>query len=479
MIVFILCSCSYWIGRSTTVMVTSTTAIMSDEVQNHPTILKNTMDLTDCHHQQQPRDNESSFLSRKWTRNTVVVTLSFGINATETNLLERLLYSLQTNGDWHGKIVILTDRQDYYQEKLKAYSSTSPKEDPDHPLSSLDWNKILILPAREHDLYPRNPYNVSRPYFDFVTESMRFKRFKTLILDYLDAYLLPMDLRRNYQHVLYLDVEIVVARPIVGLLQDYQDQMTLPPREVFADDEAQVNHTAVAEFTATSVQDIHTFHNHVDAQRQDTTRTTTTTTTTSTPIIPSSLLYPPSFDTLQVGGFMSFFSDCAKCGRQNFNLNGGVFVLHRIHSRPCLLEWQNYWALGGDQYKYDQRFLVVMKMSLTAAATKKNNKKQEQDSLDAASSLRNQWNQSLSSASASSNSQRDWGMPRLRCKFWQLPDSHRLYPTRKEMRLKKSTTIIHNTNTFGAKKIPLHLQESYFAHLLNTTAFSTNSLPLF
>ena len=39
-----------------------------------------------------------------------------------------------------------------------------------------------------------------------------------------------------------------------------------------------------------------------------------------------------------IPAFMSFFSDCPKCARQNFNLNGGVFILDRRKSRPCLQE---------------------------------------------------------------------------------------------------------------------------------------------
>ena len=57
------------------------------------------------------------------------------------------------------------------------------------------------------------------------------------------------------------------------------------------------------------------------------------------------------------------------------------------------------------------------------------------------------------------------------CKFYQLPDVHRLYPTRKDMRLKVSATIVHNTNTYQAENIPYHVQQPYFAYLLGNVTF--------
>jgi hypothetical protein len=99
-------------------------------------------------------------------------------------------------------------------------------------------------------------------------------------------------------------------------------------------------------------------------------------------------------------------------------------MLHFTKSRACLKEWKSLFAQGADYVTYDQRYLSVMK----AAGT---------------------------------------------CRFYQLPDQHRIYPSRKDMRLKRSTTIVHNTNTYQAKRIPVHLQQAYFIHLMGNTTYFT------
>lgn len=101
-------------------------------------------------------------------------------------------------------------------------------------------------------------------------------------------------------------------------------------------------------------------------------------------------------------------------------------MLHHIQSRPCLLEWQSLFALGADYSKADQRYLVVMKQAKT-------------------------------------------------CKLWQLPDYHRMYPTRKDMRLKQSSTIVHNTNTYQAQRLPYHIQKDYFNYLMGNQSYFTSS----
>jgi hypothetical protein len=67
---------------------------------------------------------------------------------------------------------------------------------------------------------------------------MRMKRFKTLVLNYLEEFYTRIHpssttttTTTTIQHVLYLDMEIVAARPITNLLLDHQDQMIR--RDVF------------------------------------------------------------------------------------------------------------------------------------------------------------------------------------------------------------------------------------------------------
>ena len=116
--------------------------------------------------------------------------------------------------------------------------------------------------------------------------------------------------------------------------------------------------------------------------------------------------------------FMSMFSDCATCARKNFN--SGCILLHRQKSRQCLKEWRYYFDDGAEWAVYDQRHLRSLE----------------------------------------------------ECKIHKLPEWHRMYPTWKDMRTKRSTTVIHNTNTYGSHKIPEHVQRKYFEHLLGTAEFS-------
>lgn len=275
---------------------------------------------------------------------SAIYTISFG-KATETKLLERLLYSLRGNGNWKGLVFVITDQAKAYEHRLKELN-----------LWDTSSTTTILLQAKEEDLYPKNP--ASGQPIEFKTDSMRYKRFKTLFFDYLEE-----PYKSSIGHVLYLDVEIVIARPIQSLFQDYFEQMI--QRQVF-----------------------------LDAPH---------------PVTVNSTL-----------PFMTHFSDCPKCARQNFNLNGGAFLLYKGHD--CLEEWRSLFALGATYATADQRYLVTMKASGT-------------------------------------------------CRFYQLPDAHRIYPTRRDMRLKQSATVVHNTNTYQAQKIPLHLQQGYFDYLLGNHSY--------
>lgn len=374
--VLVVASSSYWMAKSANVLSCHVDHIMDGQVKTSALSLSSL--------------STTSFMS-KWEQSTVIVTISFG-NATMTNLLERLVYSLQKNGQWHGRVVVLTDNAQHYQQSLLLRGLTTG--------SGGIYPNLSILQAKPEHLSPID-HRTGKP-IPFKTEAMRFKRFKTLILDYLDElYSSPPENHDtttwngkqrqpppslHYEHVLYLDVEIVVARPIHSFLQDYLDQMI--DHEVFYNEFGQVNETNIND------------DNNNNAS--------------------------------SVQPFMSFFTDCPKCARQNFNLNGGVFLLHHKYSRVCLKEWNNLFRVGADYVTYDQRYLVTMNMA----------------------------------------------KPRL-CKFWKLPDHHRIYPSRKDMRLKRSATIVHNTNTYNAKKVPVHVQRDYFTYLLNTTQYTTEELELF
>lgn len=306
---------------------------------------------------------EASFYATPLQESTIVVTLAFG-NATKTNLVQRMIWSLRTNGGWsHGRIAILTDQPAAYQ----ALVAESPN--------------VRVVSAKESDLYPTK--NEKQQPLEFKLEAMRFKRFKTLLLDYLDeAYTVDSNDNLNpYRLAVYIDADIVVARPLTSLLQDFQDQM----------------YKKVVFVSPTSDQPA-PFQKTKDTTKDDE-------------------------EAAKSAGlpFMSMFTDCPTCARHN--TNSGFIILHRERSRPCLAEWKELMDDGSSWGVYDQRFLRDLR--------------------------------------AEGN-----------CKIHVLPDHHRLYPSWKDMRLLQSATIVHNTNSYNAKKIPAKVQAAYFSHLLNTTSFS-------
>lgn len=303
------------------------------------------------------------FYEKYWLDSTIVVTIAMG-NATQTRLVERLVSSLQTNGGWRlGTMAILTDRPERYERLVDPTSN------------------IFIMRAKPEDVFPRvqktKDEGAKSTLLEFKREGMRFKRFKTLLLSYMDGFVQQQP--PQYQYVIYMDVDVVVARPLTTLLQDFQEEM--------------VQKGVFASVTSSQPRDLES-----DEFNNATSRKSTN--SSSTEALP----------------FMAMFTDCATCARHN--TNSGVIILHRERSRPCLQEWNTLFLENADWGVYDQRYLRDIR----------------------------------------SNGQ---------CKIHVLPDYHRLYPTWKDMRMLVSrATIVHNTNSYNARKIPAHVQATYFAHLL-------------
>ena len=326
------------------------------------------------------------FYETYWQDSTIVITIAMG-NATKTHLAERLVASLRSNGAWawsgqrrrrrQGRIAILTDQPERYAGR---------------------WEDVIVLEAKQSDLYPTQKKNRNtmmkqrdskHPPLEFKREAMRYKRFKTLLLDYLDDYFYQQGQdARPYHYVVYMDIDVVAARPLTTLLQDFQDQMIR--KGVFS-----------------SVHDTDARNTEESAKNANSTLSSTT------KEVSSSLSLP----------FMAMFSDCPTCARHN--TNSGVIVLHRNRSRACLQEWNHLFLEHADWGVYDQRYLRDIR----------------------------------------ANGQ---------CNIYVLEDHHRLYPTWKDMRLFLSATIVHNTNSYNAKKIPPHVQAKYFAHLVPDYYYTPN-----
>lgn len=133
--------------------------------------------------------------------------ISFG--QEESTLAERCILSLRRRGQWKGYIVLLTDASSSRYENV-----WSEKE-----------NVIVMHPKEEHF----NGADGKPLAYNKETMSLKVKRFKTYVLDYVD-----MDQRLNdIETIYYLDIDILAGGTINHLFSgiemkqmiDYQHQV--------------------------------------------------------------------------------------------------------------------------------------------------------------------------------------------------------------------------------------------------------------
>jgi hypothetical protein len=115
--------------------------------------------------------------------NTAVALVAFG-KATNGRIVERCIRSIRTRGQWPGYIYIITDAG--YQDLLKE-----------------DSKVIVIHPRKEDD-----------PSLQKVKGKMRFKRFKTLVIDYLEKD----DRLQNIENIVYMDIDNVMGASLLEFL---------------------------------------------------------------------------------------------------------------------------------------------------------------------------------------------------------------------------------------------------------------------
>jgi hypothetical protein len=115
--------------------------------------------------------------------------ISMGRQAAESKIVERFLMSTRRRGSWNGYIVLLTDAPDeryqYLEDKDEHFLVKHPR--PEH----FNWET-------KHD--------------------MPYKRFKTYVLDYVDAEP-KLD---NVELIYYLDVDIVVGNRLSSFFDDIE-----------------------------------------------------------------------------------------------------------------------------------------------------------------------------------------------------------------------------------------------------------------
>jgi len=120
-----------------------------------------------------------------------IALISFGEMAAEGTLLERCILSIRRRGEFDGKVVVITD---------------APKERYD---GQFDEN-VFVLRAKEEDIL----YN----YFD--SPRMKYKRFKTLLIDYISD--VPgLD---DIEFIYYMDIDSMFGSSFAELARDLDEK---------------------------------------------------------------------------------------------------------------------------------------------------------------------------------------------------------------------------------------------------------------
>ena len=119
--------------------------------------------------------------------------ISFGEEAAASTLVERCVLSLRRRGQYSGYIVVLTDAP------------------PERYAHVWDDNVIVMHPQKEHLLHEDG----SAMHYSKENMSLKPKRFKTLVLDYVN-----MDSRlEEVELVYYLDIDILAGDSLDKLFQ--------------------------------------------------------------------------------------------------------------------------------------------------------------------------------------------------------------------------------------------------------------------
>mmetsp|Transcript_3813 Transcript_3813/g.8113 ORF Transcript_3813/g.8113 Transcript_3813/m.8113 type:complete len:374 (-) Transcript_3813:103-1224(-) len=126
----------------------------------------------------------SSSEKAKFEADSAIALISFGKEAANGTLLEQCILSLRRRGEFDGKVMVITD---------------APRERYE---GEFDEN-VIILKAKEEDIL----------YDHFTAPAMKYKRFKTLLIDYMDDVpeLDPIE------WIYYLDIDILVGAPFITM----------------------------------------------------------------------------------------------------------------------------------------------------------------------------------------------------------------------------------------------------------------------
>jgi hypothetical protein len=238
-------------------------------------------------------------------------------NTGETYITERCVRSIRVRGNFQGYITVLTDSQNmaHYKE-------------------SLAWDpRVIVMEGRHEDMDPTDHNGNPSKYKE---SKMRFKRFKTLLSEYLnyDSRLASTLIK----HVLYVDIDNVVGKDLTPFLQQYFSKIT-PWRKnnglvLAANDSATIIRSTIADAAADAV---------------------------SSRNLNASSVTPVTTTTTEDFSFLSQFKDK---GMSSF-WHTGIMMIDRQHSGGCLQEWRKKIDQFGVEEKSDQKLLLSVLKNIT------------------------------------------------------------------------------------------------------------------
>mmetsp|Transcript_10413 Transcript_10413/g.19364 ORF Transcript_10413/g.19364 Transcript_10413/m.19364 type:complete len:533 (-) Transcript_10413:35-1633(-) len=140
---------------------------------------------------QQQFDEPRGLVDVAHRHHRAIALISFGESAAESPLLERGIMSIRRRGEFDGPIMVITDND------LRRYEGV------------FDENVFLVNAKSEH---------MKENYFTY--DVVKYKRFKTLILEYID--LIPE--LAHIEFVYYMDIDVMMGAPFLDLVQGLQQK---------------------------------------------------------------------------------------------------------------------------------------------------------------------------------------------------------------------------------------------------------------
>mmetsp|Transcript_26843 Transcript_26843/g.57890 ORF Transcript_26843/g.57890 Transcript_26843/m.57890 type:complete len:581 (+) Transcript_26843:64-1806(+) len=187
-----------------------------------------------------PIEHRSLFnITRPNDNNTAIVLVAMG-KVSNTWLTERCVRSIRVGGQFKGTILVLTDKEGYakYSETLhrmdnsngggKEVANITTRSDKYFQSSK---NQVIVMEGRKEDKTPKTKDGAEIRHFK-KRMHMLYKRYKTLSLKYLrDAFDNDRGVGETPLHVLYLDVDNIITRPLSKFFDDYYDSIRIQLEE--------------------------------------------------------------------------------------------------------------------------------------------------------------------------------------------------------------------------------------------------------